>query len=193
MGKKKYFRLLKSYYFTATPTIIESFFIYINKINYIKMKIKFIIILLFCFTLTTYSYGAASSGDGEKVKTSYEKGAYIIKKAKRSEKKGKTKKAIKQYEKALKYLIKSNEKKPNQPDTLNYLGFALRKLGNFEEAEKFYMQGLSIEPNHNGINEYLGELYIQTNRIELAKERLEILKNCNCEEYSELKELIENN
>ena len=157
------------------------------------MKIKFIIILLFCFTLTTSSYGAASSGDSGKVKTSYEKGAYIIKKAKRSEKKGKTKKAIKQYEKALKYLIKSNEKKPNQADTLNYLGFALRKLGNFKEAEKYYMEGLSIDPKHNGINEYLGELYIQTNRIKLAKERLEVLKNCNCKEYIELKELIEKN
>ena len=161
--------------------------------NYIEMKIKFITIIFLFFTLTNSSYGAGSSGDSEQVKTSYEKGAYIIKKAKRSEKKGKTKKAIKQYEKALKYLIKSNEKKPDQPDTLNYLGFALRKLGKFEEAEKFYLQGLSIEPNHNGINEYLGELYIQTNRIVLAKERLEILKNCNCEEYSELKELIENN
>ena len=53
------------------------------------------------------------------------------------------------------------------------------------------MQGLAIDPKHNGINEYLGELYIQTNRIELAKERLEVLKNCSCEEYSELKELIE--
>ena len=157
------------------------------------MKIKIIFALIFCFTFVTHSYGAATGGESEKVKSNYEKGVYIIKKAKRSEKKGKTKKAIKQYEIALKYLIKSNEKKPNQPDTLNYLGFALRKLGNFEEAEKFYMQGLSIEPNHNGINEYLGELYIQTNRIELAKERLEILKNCNCEEYSELKELIENN
>ena len=76
---------------------------------------------------------------------------------------------------------------------LNYLGFALRKLGKFEEAEKFYLQGLSIEPNHNGINEYLGELYIQTNRIDLAKERLEVLKGCNCEEFEELKELIEEN
>ena len=104
------------------------------------MKIKFITIIFLFFTLTNSSYGAGSSGDSEQVKTSYEKGAYIIKKAKRSEKKGKTKKAIKQYEKALKYLIKSNEKKPNQPDTLNYLGFALRKLGKFEEAEKFYMQ-----------------------------------------------------
>ena len=157
------------------------------------MKRKIIFALIFCFTFATHSYGAATGGESEKVKSNYEKGSYIIKKAKRSEKKGKTKKAIKQYEKALKYLIKSNEKKPNQPDTLNYLGFALRKLGKFEEAEKYYMQGLSIDPNHNGINEYLGELYIQTNRIELAKERLEVLKNCNCEEYIELKELIEKN
>ena len=156
------------------------------------MKRKIIFALIFCFTFATHSYGAATGGESEKVKSNYEKGSYIIKKAKRSEKKGKTKKAIKQYEKALKYLIKSNEKKPNQPDTLNYLGFALRKLGNFEEAEKYYMEGLSIDPKHNGINEYLGELYIQTNRIELAKKRLEVLKNCNCEEYIELKELIEN-
>ncbi len=157
------------------------------------MKKKIIFALIFCFTFATHSYGAATGGESEKVKSNYEKGSYIIKKAKRSEKKGKTKKANKQYEKALKYLIKSNEKKPNQPDTLNYLGFALRKLGKFEEAEKYYMQGLAIDPKHNGINEYLGELYIQTNRIELAKERLKVLKNCNCEEYIELKELIEKN
>ena len=53
--------------------------------------------------------------------------------------------------------------------------------------------GLNIKPDHHGINEYLGELYIMTNRIDLAKERLEVLKNCNCEEYDELKELIEKN
>ena len=73
------------------------------------------------------------------------------------------------------------------------MGFTLRKLGNFEEAEKYYLQGLNIKPDHYGINEYLGELYIKTNRIELAKERLEVLENCNCEEYNELKEVIENN
>jgi len=32
---------------------------------------------------------------------------------------------------------------------------------------------------------------VATNRIELAKERLEILKGCNCEEYQELKEIID--
>ena len=48
-----------------------------------------------------------------------------------------------------------------------------------------------MDSKHLGINEYLGELYVQTNRIELAKEKLEVLKGCNCEEYEELKELIE--
>ena len=147
------------------------------------------------FSIIVEANSAASSGDSSssKNKSNYDKGSYLIKKAKKLEKKGKVIKANKQYEKALKYLIKSNEKKPNKPDTLNYLGFALRKLGNFEDAEKYYLQGLTIDPNHNGINEYLGELYIQTNRTNLAKERLEILKSCNCEEYKELKELLKEN
>ena len=45
-----------------------------------------------------------------------------------------------------------------------------------KEVKKFYLQGLQIEPNHNGINEYLGELYVATNRMDLAKERLECFK-----------------
>ena len=153
-----------------------------------------LIVIIFSLSVIGYSYGASSGGanDGAK-KTNYDKGAYIIKKAKKYEKKGKIKKATIQYEKALKYLIKSNKEKPNQPDTLNYLGFASRKLGNFEVAEKYYLEGLKIKPNHKGINEYLGELYIKTNRIDLAKQRLEVLKDCECEEYSELKELIDNN
>ena len=155
------------------------------------MKNFFLLIFIFYLSLIVSSYGAASSGSSKS--SNYDKGASIIKKAKKLESKGKIEKANTRYKKALEYLIKSNEKNPNQPDTLNYLGFALRKLGNFEEAEKYYLQGLNIKPDHYGINEYLGELYIQTNRIELAKERLEVLENCNCEEYNELKEVIENN
>ena len=150
-----------------------------------------VLIIFFYLALVVSSYGAATSGSSSS--SNYDKGASLIKKAKKLESKGKIEKANKRYEKAFEYLIKSNEKNPNQADTLNYLGFALRKLGNFEEAEKYYLQGLNIKPDHNGINEYLGELYIQTNRIELAKERLEVLKNCNCEEYDELKVLIESN
>ena len=32
-----------------------------------------------------------------------------------------------------------------------------------------------MDATHAGINEYLGELYLETNRIELAKERLEAI------------------
>jgi len=154
----------------------------------IKSKI-FSIILLLIFTVNSFSAG--SSSDSGTTKTLYDKAVSLVEIAKKMEEKGKTEKANKRYKKAQKFLIKSNKEKPNKADTLNYLGFTTRKLGDFEGGEKFYLQGLAIEPNHNGINEYLGELYVATNRIDLANERLKVLETCNCEEYGELKEVIE--
>ena len=154
------------------------------------MKKNLILIVIFYFVLITSSFGAGSSGNGGSTDY-YKKGESLIKRAKKLEKKGKIEKANKRYEKALEHLIKSNKEKPNQPDTLNYLGFATRKLGDYEKGEEYYLLGLQIDPDHKGINEYLGELYVITDRIDLAKERLSVLKNCNCEEYKELKEIIE--
>jgi len=151
-------------------------------------KIFFTFMLLLVMSVNSYSAG---SSDNAKTKTNYDKAVTHIKLAKKYEKKDKIKKANKSYQKALKLLIKSNKKKPNNADTLNYLGFTTRKLGDFENGEKFYLEGLAIEPNHIGINEYLGELYVFTNRISLAKERLKILENCNCKEYDQLKEIIQ--
>ena len=152
------------------------------------MKNLFIIIILLLFT--SHSYSAGSDPKPAKVKNDYSKAVESIKWAKKYEKKGKTEKAIKRYEKAQKLLIKSNKEKPLQADTLNYLGFTTRKLGDYENGEKYYLLGLEIDPNHKGINEYLGELYVVTNRIDLAKERLKVLESCNCEEYNELREII---
>ena len=148
-------------------------------------------LIIFLVLLSTNNIFAASSSSSSNTKSSYDQAVKLIKAAKNYEKKGKSDKATKRYEKALKLLLKSNKKKPNKPDTLNYLGFTTRKLGDYENGEKYYLQGLSINPNHKGINEYLGELYVATNRINLAKERLEVLKNCNCKEYKELKEIID--
>ena len=155
------------------------------------MKKLFVAILLILFSFNNPIYSASSSGGDSGTKSNYDKAVNLIKSAKKYEKKGKTEKANKRYEKALKLLVIENKKKPNQPNTLNYLGFASRKLGDYKSGEKYYLQGLKIDPNHKGINEYLGELYVATNRIDLAKERLSVLKNCNCEEYVELKEVIE--
>ena len=153
--------------------------------------IKKIFLLLILTLFTTNSFSAGSDSTSAKVKSNYDKAVQSIKFAKKYEAKGKLEKAKKRYAKAQKLLLKSNSKKPNQADTLNYLGFTTRKLGDYENGEKYYLQGLAIEPNHIGINEYLGELYVATNRLNLAKERLKILENCNCEEYNELKEIIE--
>ena len=154
---------------------------------------NFIFTTIISIFLVTSSYSAgssSSSGDGGSMKSNYEKAVSYIKSAKKLEKKGKIEKANKKYEKAQKLLLKSNKKKPNEPDTLNYLGFTTRKLGDFESGEKYYLQGLAINPAHIGINEYLGELYVTTGRHNLAVERLEILKGCNCKEYEQLKAII---
>ena len=147
--------------------------------------------LLFSILLISGSFSAGSSDSGSsKTKTQYDMAISHVKAAKNFEKKDKLKKAEKRYKKAQKLLLQSNKKFPNKADTLNYLGFTTRKLGDFENGEKYYLQGLAIEPNHVGINEYLGELYVATGRHNLAIERLEILKSCNCEEYDQLKAVI---
>ena len=154
-------------------------------------KLLVSICLFLLLSVGAYSAGSSSSESSTTVKkTNYEKAVSYIDKAKKFEEDGKQKKAEKEYEKAQKLLIKSNENEPNNADTLNYLGFTTRKLGNLKLGEEYYLKGLAIEPDHNGINEYLGELYVVTNRMDLAKERLEILKNCNCEEFDELNEII---
>ena len=154
--------------------------------------IKNLLISLFISTLVvSSSYAAGSSDSGSsKTKTKYDMAVTHIKAAKNFEKKDKLEKAKKSYMKAQKLLVQSNKNYPNKADTLNYLGFTTRKLGDFENGEKFYLQGLKIDPKHIGINEYLGELYVATNRHNLAVERLEVLKDCNCKEYDQLKAVI---
>ena len=155
-------------------------------------KIILSLSVIFFITTNVFAAGSSSGGDGgsSSTKTNYDKAVVHIKSAKKYEKKGKLEKAQKSYAKAQKLLIKSNEKKPGKADTLNYLGFTTRKLGDFENGEKYYLQGLAIDPKHKGINEYLGELYVATNRHNLAVERLGVLEGCNCEEYDQLKAVI---
>jgi len=163
----------------------------------LKKNIKFLITLFILLGLSFHSnfvYAASSSGNGATYKTNlYKSGKKLVIKAKKLEKKDKIEKAKELYLKAYDKFEKAYAKDKKNADILNYLGYTLRKTGDLEQAEIYYLKGLELDPKHLGINEYLGELYVQTNRIELAKERLEILKGCNCEEYDELKELIEEN
>ena len=156
---------------------------------------KFLIVLL-SFLITSPAFSAGSSGGsgsgGEtKPVSQYEIAVKMINKAKKFEKKNKTDKAQKHYKKAIGYLLKHYKKFPADPNTLNYLGFTHRKVGDYENAEIYYSMGLELDPKHVGINEYMGELFVVTNRIDKAKERLAVLKDCNCKEYKDLKLVIE--
>ena len=134
--------------------------------------------------------GGGSGGNGDTKEALYDDAVKLVKRAGKLEKKEKTERAKKLYTQAFKKLEKAFKTDKKNPDVLNYMGFTSRKIGNFQEAEQFYLRGLSIKPDHNGINEYLGELYVQTNRIDKANERLEVLKNCNCKEFGELELII---
>ena len=153
-----------------------------------------IILIISLILLTTNCFAAGSSNGKDDSKASlYKTAKKLVLKAKKLEKKDKTEKALKLYLKAYDKLIKAYGKDKKNPDILNYLGYTLRKTGDLEKAESYYLKGLELDAGHLGINEYLGELYVQTGRIELAKERLQVLSGCDCEEYDELKELIEKN
>ena len=154
---------------------------------------KKILILLFILNLNNqvFAAGSDSSSGSESSSTSlYDQAVKLVKRAGNLEKKDKDEKAKKLYSQAFKKLNTAYTSDKKNPDILNYMGFTSRKTGNFIEAENYYLKGLDLDPKHNGINEYLGELYVQTNRIDKANERLSVLKNCNCDEYQELELII---
>ena len=83
---------------------------------------------------------------------------------------------------------------PDNADIMSLLGFSYRKTQNYDDALTFYEWALKAEPDHKGANEYLGELYLETNQFDKAIEQLQILDNIcrrNCKEYSKLKGMID--
>ncbi len=98
------------------------------------------------------------------------------------------------YSQAVGLFKQAAAKKPDNANTWNYLGFSYRKLRQMDQALAAYEKALALDPEHRGANEYLGELYVETGQMELARERLEKLDDIctfGCEEYDDLKEMIE--
>ena len=108
-------------------------------------------------------------------------------------KKGKSAVQSEQYETAIQYLLKAAYESPKNADVFNLLGFSYRKLGQFEKSFDYYNRALTLNPKHRGANEYIGELYLQTNNLAGAEKHLKVLdKVCwfGCAEYDELREAI---
>jgi len=125
--------------------------------------------------------------------SNFKKGKDALKQVQKLINKNKTKKANKRLEDAIEYFILANDQLPNNVNILSYLGLSYYLADDPIMSEIYYMDGLSLDPENYLINAKLAELYLNTKKIELAKERLNVLKSCNCQEYSKLKDIIEKN
>ena len=93
------------------------------------------------------------------------------------------------YEGALKDLEVYVYENPENAHGWNFIGFTSRKLGKYDDAELYYKTGLEINPDHEGILAYQGELFLETGRYEQAIQnhaKLTDLCNFNCYEKKEL-------
>ena len=147
------------------------------------MKILFSFIFL-CISASLFGAGSSSDNNKSDVSSDYLKAEKLIKKN--------------NYEEAIDLLSELLGENPDgytKSDVLNYLGFANRKkqTPNYELAENYYLEALALDPNHIGALEYLGELYVELNQIDKARDLLDRLKYAageNSEEYKELFALI---
>lgn len=94
---------------------------------------------------------------------------------------------------AITALERARSEAPDNADVYNLLGFANRKLNRFDESLRHYTKALSLNPEHRGALEYLGELYVQTGRTADARRierRLAAACPRGCEELADLRKVL---
>ena len=149
-----------------------------------KILLSLIFLIFSSFAFSAGTNNSASDDQGTSVTKDFKNAQKLI--------------YSKKYEKAIDILISLEDKKPigfSKADLYNYLGFATRKKNNpnYEDAEEYYLLALSIDANHIGALEYLGELYFETDRLGQAEElliKLGAVAGENSVEYKELFDLL---
>lgn len=76
-------------------------------------------------------------------------------------------------------------------EVANYIGYANRKLGNYELAKVWYDKALEIDPNHVRTWQYYGMWYVEQGNMLKAADFLEKIRlicgGTGCQEYQDLK------
>lgn len=100
---------------------------------------------------------------------------------------------------AVELLQKVVEQRDWDDDAHNLLGFAYRKLEDYEQSLKYYDKALTLNPYHRGALEYLGETYLAMQRPDDAQATLQTLadvcrlsdmENADCPEWKLLQQAI---
>ena len=93
------------------------------------------------------------------------------------------------HERAIKKLKKAIKEEPDNADIYNYLGFAHRKIGDYDNSKIYYEEALSIKPDHKLALEYQGELFLKLDDVQSAQSnlvKLKILCPEGCDELTDL-------
>jgi len=81
------------------------------------------------------------------------------------------------------------------PDVANYIGYANRKMGNYELSKIWYEAALKADPNHTRTWSYYGMWQMeQGNRLKAEDDLQKVKLLCgstDCKEYIELKAVID--
>lgn len=96
------------------------------------------------------------------------------------------------YSEAIPILSRLDKEFPGEPELLNWLGFAHRKLKDYPKAKHFYDAALKAEPTYRPALEYQGMWFIETGDIPSAKENLAKLRRicASCEETKDLEDAL---
>lgn len=143
------------------------------------MEFGLALILILGLALPAMAVGSPSSSRKPDENSDYSLGVKAVK--------------AKNFERALTLLNRVVEKDPGNADAWNWIGFSRRNLKRYDSALAAYRKALALKPEHRGAIEYLGELYLQTGKLDKAKAELKKLDRIctfGCSEYTRLKSRI---
>ena len=97
------------------------------------------------------------------------------------------------WEGAIKALTNAALRDARNADIQNYLGYAYRRLRQFDPAMQHYQRALTLNSRHPSAHEHLGEAHLAQGDLAKAKEHLAAIEQIcliPCDEYDDLKRAI---
>ncbi len=115
-----------------------------------------------------------------------------VTKARKDLESGKAKNAEKKFRRAQERCAHAVELDPKYYEAWNILGYASRKLGDYERAFAAYDSCLRLNPDYAPAREYLGEAWLERGELARAREQLAWLEKARLEDYVKmLRPLVE--
>ncbi len=121
----------------------------------------------------TSSEASGPRGEAEK---NYAAAYEEIARAKQDAADGKKKNADKHYKSAMEAAERATALDAKYHEAWNLVGYAARKLGNYDKAFASYEKCLAIKPDYAPAREYMGEAYLEKGDLAKAKSQLVLLQ-----------------